>query len=611
LFVNGTSVHGRRSGHPAFTTARFGLRAYRGTAVLLAGVGTAVLAAGLILARVTAWNGHTPVSTLGIATVRATTLGAGTSRSVMPPAGVQRDAIDTIFPVVLMVGALALAVGGITVLTLSNARAEDRRVEMAVRRAVGASRTTLIQALSLEGGTVGAAALLAGGLVGLGAGGLAVSTWPGTATLPAPISALLVIGYVLAGIAIGSLLPLHFARGRNVPQAFDQPHGLLGPTLQLGLCLTVLAAAGLIGRYAGGLMKAAPPSAASGAVYQITAPAAADSVRAQEYSALLRRLGGEGTGSVTLTSPGTLLGLGTVDGIMTQCGNCYLGGIYSQFHRIRATHQVVSADTFTALGARIVEGRGILATDRFGGQPVAVVNQEMAYRHFEGGQAVGHEIYLGPGFGEPHMVVGIVADPPRAGFGVAQQPPNTVYLSILQHPVPETELVVRLPADPDAVPGALGVLGVSLGQVTRTSEAALLAREAAPMRWFSRWLGVEGWVMLLLAAVGTFATMRLWVLSLLPELGIRRALGARRRHLLGLVAAGAASVGGRGIVVGVAGGWVIWGSMGVFVHDLPSFDPELVAELGALLALVAVAGAMPAAWGAVRERPAVLMGARE
>ena len=41
--------------------------------------------------------------------------------------------------------------------------------------------------------------------------------------------------------------------------------------------------------------------------------------------------------------------------------------------------------------------------------------------------------------------------------------------------------------------------------------------------------------MLALACGGTFALMRLWVLSLLTELGLRRAVGARRRHLSGFV----------------------------------------------------------------------------
>ncbi len=92
-------------------------------------------------------------------------------------------------------------------------------------------------------------------------------------------------------------------------------------------------------------------------------------------------------------------------------------------------------------------------------------------------------------------------------------------------------------------------LGPHLARVTQLSEARLLDAAAAPLRWFGALFGAEGWAMLLVAVVGTFAVMWLWVASLLRELGVRRAIGARRRDVLRFVLARArrSRAGRRGV----------------------------------------------------------------
>jgi hypothetical protein len=146
-----------------------------------------------------------------------------------------------------------------------------------------------------------------------------------------------------------------------------------------------------------------------------------------------------------------------------------------------------------------------------------------------------------------HTVVGIVDDPPINGFGGGLQPPFTVYLSVLQHPASSAELLVR------TSPGTIGEAAVaaavrrSLGNARPLpaphSERQILTAAEAPLRWFARWFGIEGWVILGLSAAGVYSLMRLWVISLSAELGLRRALGARRPQILGLVLTQAAGVG--------------------------------------------------------------------
>ena len=58
----------------------------------------------------------------------------------------------------------------------------------------------------------------------------------------------------------------------------------------------------------------------------------------------------EGVEAVSLTSPGALVGLGTVDWVETDCGQCLTGGMYVRFQDERAAHHVVSPDTFAVFG---------------------------------------------------------------------------------------------------------------------------------------------------------------------------------------------------------------------------------------------------------------------
>src|SRR5438093_10871979 len=103
-------------------------------------------------------------------------------------------------------------------------------------------------------------------------------------------------------------------------------------------------------------------------------------------------------------------------------------------------------------------------------------------------------------------------------------------------------------------------LGGRLALIQQRSEPALLAADAAPLDWFGRWFGIEGWAMLGITTLGTFALMRLWVSSSRVELGVRRAVGARRQHLFRLILLRSAGIGLAGVLAGVwfrPSGWTI------------------------------------------------------
>jgi len=137
----------------------------------------------------------------------------------------------------------------------------------------------------------------------------------------------------------------------------------------------------------------------------------------------------------------------------------------------------------------------------------------------------------------------------------------------------------------------------------------MLEAEAAPLRWFGRMFGVEGWALLAVATVGTFAMMWLWVTSLLAELGARRAVGARRRDVMGYVLWRALVVAVGGAAFGSWLGLMVWDALGNVVAGLPAWDPGAVLRYGLLLGVAAIAGALLPAWRAAHTPPAALLGA--
>jgi putative ABC transport system permease protein len=127
------------------------------------------------------------------------------------------------------------------------------------------------------------------------------------------------------------------------------------------------------------------------------------------------------------------------------------------------------------------------------------------------------------------------------------------------------------------------------------------------LRWFVRLFTAEGWALLAVATVGTFAMMWLWVSSLLGEVGVRRAVGARRLRILVYVLARALLVAAGGVAFGSWVGMMVWDAVSGIVSGLPSWEPGAVGRLGLLLAAAAVLGAWLPAHKATHTVPARLL----
>lgn len=507
----------------------------------------------------------------------------GTWSSLAVSANAAREQALEVLSRTVWTGALVvLVVAGLTIVALSVARAA-RRSDVSVRRTVGASRRVLAGAALIEGLVLAIGGVAAGSVLGV-----------------LPFAALALTGTVL----VGTILSLAHARTR-APGAAAAVGGvpLIVPTVQFALGLLVIMA----GTQLGTRSRLSSRSAGqTGTVFALTLH---DTSSAAMATAVARLGTDTAVELVSVSSPGTLVGLGHVDVITTDCGRCTQGGIATPFRLSQATNHLLSADSFAAMGLRVAEGRALSDADGRDSPPVAVVSRYLAEREFEGGHALGRQVRVG-GPNNWYRVVGVVDDPAFDGIGAATVPQRRVFLSVWQHHASQLEILVRSTGGDDRA--RLEASGVAaIGMRSAASEREVRGREADAAAWFAGALTVQGWAGVLLAVIGIFTVMRTSVASLVPELALRRALGARRRHVWGRIALRTASVI-------LAGGLLAWWlqpiATAALARALPGVPPAnlWVAPVPLIVLIAATLAAIVGpAWRVTRVAPASIPGFSE
>jgi ABC-type antimicrobial peptide transport system permease subunit len=107
-------------------------------------------------------------------------------------------------------------------------------------------------------------------------------------------------------------------------------------------------------------------------------------------------------------------------------------------------------------------------------------------------------------------------------------------------------------------------------------------------------MGAFGALALLIAAVGLYSLLAHSVVSRMHELGIRTALGARRRQIVGLVLRQGLGVAGLGLALGILLSLLAGGRLQPLLFEVSPHDPLIYgAVVGALLAAAALACLLP------------------
>jgi predicted permease len=258
---------------------------------------------------------------------------------------------------------------------------------------------------------------------------------------------------------------------------------------------------------------------------------------------------------------------------------------------------------FQTLGVRLVTGRDFTAHDDLSSRPVAIVNEAFARRYFPGVNVLGRHVRPGIGNGyrkEPlREIVGVVQDVRSTGLKTAAEPEISVPAA--QCPsIGNSTIVVRTNFDVqdfarDARRAVAEVDAAVPVSRVRTVDDFIASNMVQP-RFSSFLLGLFGLISGVLAAIGLYGLISYSVAERTKEMGIRLALGAAPRGVLGLVLRQGATIAIIGIAVGLAASLELTTWMASLLYGVGPRDPIALAGSACVLFVVAVAAcAIPAA----------------
>ena len=258
----------------------------------------------------------------------------------------------------------------------------------------------------------------------------------------------------------------------------------------------------------------------------------------------------------------------------------------------------VTPDYFSTLGIRVIQGRTFTDQDRAGQPKVILVNEAAARRIWPNDTPIGKRISVGQGgFEDGAEVVGIVSDVRYGTIESAVTP--DVYIPLAQSYQSRMRLFVRSHLDATGLVAGVAREVRALDPNLPLSEVKTMEERLRDAMWRTRvsaWL-LSGFAMLalLLTVVGIFGVMAQTVSQRTPEIGIRMALGAQPRDVLALVVGRAAVVTGAGIVIGVASALALTRFMSALLYGVRPTDSATFVSVAALLGVIAlVAGYIPA-----------------
>jgi len=527
------------------------------------------------------------------------------------------DAAADLERFVLLIGGVvffALLIACANVANMLLVRATERRHEVGVRLALGASRGRLVRQFMTESLLLGACGGLLGLAVAHGLLGL-LSAYQLPGSVPIADMSLTVNGGVAAfgvGLSLGTslvfgLLPAlstSAARPLDAVRAFGRAvtgSGRLRAVLvatQVALCLVLLAGVGLFAR---ALERALSIDlgfdvgpVAVGAVNPGLERLTTDQML-DDFGRIVRRLEAlPGVESAAWASAipmrGTIMSDFRVEGYEPSDGE-----------EMFVLQNYVWPGYFRALGIPITRGRPISAGDGPSAPPVVVVNEAFARRYFAGENPIGRHVTTGWDAPFDAEIVGIAAD--SHWHEVQETPKPFVYLAFAQVAdqigAGRAWLVVRAPGIAAPVAGRLAaeVSGVDdrLATYQVGTYDEILAERLMPQRMGLMLLGLFGTTALLLAAVGIQGVASYAVTKRRREIGIRLALGAEPARVRALVLRQSLLP----ITIGLALGLLVTALASPlaerFLYGLDPLDPVTIGLVGlALAALATLAGDIPA-----------------
>jgi predicted permease len=273
-----------------------------------------------------------------------------------------------------------------------------------------------------------------------------------------------------------------------------------------------------------------------------------------------------------------------------------------------ASLRFITPDFFRTLEIPLRAGRGVTESDRSEGPAVAVVSESFVRRYWPDSDPLGRRFDFAL---QTRTIVGVVGDIMVRGLERSSEP--QVYLPAAQ--VPDSslifyapkDLVVRSSAEPVTLVAAIRDLVRRIDPEQPISGvrplAEILEEETASRAVQVRLLGSLAGLALLLAGIGIHGLLSYTVSNRERELGVRIALGARRRDILALVLGQGVRLAGSGVVLGVGLAYAAARGMTALLASVGPADGATLVAVGGLCITMAAAGCFFPALRAVRTDP--------
>jgi putative ABC transport system permease protein len=274
--------------------------------------------------------------------------------------------------------------------------------------------------------------------------------------------------------------------------------------------------------------------------------------------------------------------------------------------------RIVTPDYFRVLKTPLLRGRFFSDADNTDAPGVVIVNDALAKKYWANEDALGKRItFSDTRKPDPKWltIVGIVRSIHHRGLDVDPQP--EYYLPLAQRAESQMILTVRSAQDPSSLTSAVRreIQSIDPDQPianVRTLEA-VTADSIAPRRMSMALLGAFAGIALLLAGVGIYGVISYLVVQRTHEIGVRMALGAQRRDVLGLVVGHAFKLVGIGTVIGLLLALLSTRTLSALLYSVGAFDPTTFVFVTIALAAVALLASYIPALRATRADPMIAL----
>ncbi len=515
-------------------------------------------------------------------------------------AGYQDEVVRTVrLAMLVLLGAVGfvLLISSVNVANLLLARAETRRREIAIRRAIGATLGSMTAQLVVEGLLLSALGAMLG--VALAYAGMRLIVLFNAGSIPraneialdGPVLLFTLAIAILTGVGFGMAPAMHLF-GQNLHETLKAAAGRVTSstaanrfrmalvTAEIALALMLLIGAGLMVKAFWRLQSVATGIDTSGvATMRVTLPQAAYAKterRVAFWNEVQNRASAmpgvrSAAAAVFVPPVEMLLANDTlIEGFVPRPG----GPTESVDH-----YNSVGPKYFETLGIRLLEGRYFDSRDGIASPEVVIVNEMMA-RTFWGSQsAVGRRVKPSRQ-GNWRTVIAVVADVKNRGL---DQPGGTelyfpedqgsafrgdTTMTVLARGAPGSDAMRLMPAVRSMIRSIDP--GVAVSRMMPMEEVVGAARSRP--RFLAALLTIFAAVSLILAALGIYGVMSYSVAQRTPEIGIRMAMGARSEDVLGLVLRDAMTIAIAGAAAGAAGAFALTRVLRGLLFSVPAFD---------------------------------------